>query len=239
MHFSGNAHSSTGWIDGLINEVYRLITLQGIVIDTLIFDFGGVLVDLQPEVSLRRFRELGIRDIDQMLNPYRQLGVFYDLEMGLVGRDKFVLRLNQHAGTALTDEAVNEAIKLFLKETPQYKFDYLDKLRKEYKIYILSNTNPYIMAYAHSPQFLPNTGRTLSDYVDKIYASCEMHAMKPDRAIYEQMIEDSALKPEQSLFIDDSTANLETASSLGLHTLLATNGVDWRADLENSLQQLQ
>ena len=68
-------------------------------------------MDLQPEVSLRRFRELGVQDIDEMLNPYRQLGVFHDLEMGLVGREEFVARLNEHAGTNLTDEEINEAIR--------------------------------------------------------------------------------------------------------------------------------
>ena len=206
------------------------------MIDTLVFDFGGVLVDLQPEVSLRRFRELGVQDIDEMLNPYRQLGVFHDLEMGLVGREEFVARLNEHAGTALTDEEINEAIMLFLKGVPQYKFDYLEQLRKQYKIYILSNTNPYIMAYAHSPHFLPSTGRTLSDYVDKIYASCDMQTMKPDRAIYEQMIADSGMVPERTLFIDDSTANLEAAAAFGLQTLLAVNGTDWRPALAARLQ---
>ena len=193
-------------------------------------------MDLQPEVSLRRFRELGVQDIDEMLNPYRQLGVFHDLEMGLVEREGFVARLNEHAGTALTDEEINEAIMLFLKEVPQYKFDYLEQLRKQYKIYILSNTNPYIMAYAHSPHFLPATRRTLSDYVDKVYASCEMQTMKPDRAIYEQMIADSGMVPERTLFIDDSTANLEAAAALGLQTLLAVNGSDWRPALEARLQ---
>ena len=193
-------------------------------------------MDLQPEVSLRRFRELGVQDIDEMLNPYRQLGVFHDLEMGLVGREEFVARLNEHAGTDLTDEQINEAIMLFLKGVPQYKFDYLEQLRKKYKIYILSNTNPYIMAYAHSPHFLPATGRTLSDYVDKVYASCEMQTMKPDRAIYEQMIADSGMVPERTLFIDDSTANLEAAAALGLQTLLAVNGTDWRPALAARLQ---
>lgn len=207
------------------------------MIDTLIFDFGGVLGHLQPEVSLRRFRELGVADIDEMLNPYRQRGVFHDLEMGLVGREEFVARLNEHAGTSLTDAQINEAVLLFMSEVPQYKFDYLDKLRQHYKLYILSNTNPYIMAYAHSPQFLPATGRTLSDYVDKIYASCDMHTMKPDRAIYEQMIADSGMVPERSLFIDDSEANLEAAAALGLQTLLAVNGADWRPALEARLQQ--
>ena len=109
-------------------------------------------MDLQPEVSLRRFRELGVQDIDEMLNPYRQLGVFHDLEMGLVGREGFVARLNEHAGTALTDEEINEAIMLFLKEVPQYKFDYLEQLRKQYKIYILSNTNPCLLYTSPSPR---------------------------------------------------------------------------------------
>ena len=208
------------------------------MIDTLIFDFGGVLVDLQPEVSLRRFRELGVRDIDEMLNPYRQQGVFHDLEMGLVSRAEFVDKLNEHAGTALTDAQIDEAILRFMGEVPQYKFDYLEELRKEYKLYILSNTNPFIMSYAHSAQFLPDRGRTLSDYVDKVYASCEMHTMKPDREIYEQMIADSGLVPERSLFIDDSAANLEAAASLGIHTLLAVNGADWREALRDKLHSI-
>ena len=63
-----------------------------------------------------------------------------------------------------------------------------------------------------------------------------MHTMKPDRAIYEQMIADSGMVPERTLFIDDSTANLEAASALGLQTLLAINATDWRPALEARLQ---
>jgi hypothetical protein len=63
-----------------------------------------------------------------------------------------------------------------------------------------------------------------------------MHTMKPDRAIYEQMIADSGMVPERTLFIDDSTDNLEAASALGLQTLLAVNGMDWHPDLAARLQ---
>ena len=89
-------------------------------------------MDLQPEVSLRRFRELGVQDIDEMLNPYRQLGVFHDLEMGLVGREGFVARLNEHAGTALTDEEINEAIMLFLKGVPQLSLIHISEPTRPY-----------------------------------------------------------------------------------------------------------
>lgn len=205
-------------------------------IDNVIFDFGGVLVDLRPEVSLARFRELGVSDIDEMLNPYRQYGVFHDLEMGLVGREGFASLLNQHADTNLTDADIEEAILLFIGNVSRYKFDYIDTLRPGRKVYILSNTNPYIMSYAHSDRFLPGSGRVLSDYVDKVYASCKMLTMKPDREIYEKMIADSGMLPEHSLFIDDSMANLEAAQAVGLQTLHVTNGSDWRPLLDELLR---
>lgn len=203
-------------------------------IKTVVFDLGGVLVHLSPEVSYKAFKELGVTDIETMLNPYRQKGLFYELEMGLIDKVEFVHKLSQHAGRSFTIEQIEQAFYRFLEQVPLYKFEYLEKLRSHKQVFILSNTNQFVMEFAHSKQFLPN-GRTLSSYVDRLYASNERHALKPDDEFFLKMIEDSQIDPAETLFIDDSIANIEAALSLGFQTLLAVNGEDWRGKLDEKL----
>lgn len=203
-------------------------------IKTVIFDFGGVLVNLHPQRSFDAFKHLGVADIETMLNPYRQKGFFFDLEMGHIDKVAFTEALSQHTGKKLEVSQIEEAIRLFLDPTPLYKLEYLESLRKHKQLFILSNTNEFVMDYVHSDAFLPGD-KTLIDYVDKVYASCEVHALKPDAEIYEILLNDSGIQASEALFIDDCIDNIEAANTLGFQTMLAFNGVDWREDLNKRL----
>lgn len=204
-------------------------------ISTVVFDFGGVLVDLQPEVSMAEFFRLGVQDITEMLNPYHQKGLFRELELGLVTPDVFAEKLSEHCHKTISREEIQKAMLLFLKETPLYKWEYLKSLREEKRILLLSNTNYFIMEYAHGNQFLP-TGN-IDHYIDKIYASNDLHCMKPDREIYLRLMEQEGVRADELLFIDDNRENIQTAHAMGWHTLHTTNETDWRKDLDEILSR--
>lgn len=206
------------------------------MIKTIVFDLGGVLIRLNREEALKRFEALGVPNVEEMLDPYLQSGYFLEVEDGRMTEQEFRSALSKLSGRTLSYDDIMNAYLGFLEEIPQYKFDFIDELRKEYTVHILSNTNPYVMDFAESPDFLPNH-RPLSSYCDHKFASCEMGVVKPHRAIFEQMIEEAQLTPSETLFIDDGPANIKTANELGFVTYCPENGADWREDIQAILQQ--
>ena len=113
--------------------------LQGI--DTLIIDFGGVLIDLDRQRCIDRFDELGITNVQAMLDVCHQQGFFLLHEKGLINDAEFRDEIRKMAGVSVTDTQIDEAWNSFLVGIPSYKLDLLLELRRRYKLYLLSNTN--------------------------------------------------------------------------------------------------
>ncbi len=103
----------------------------------------------------------------------------------------------------------------------------LEDLRKDYKVYLLSNTNPVIFGWALTPAFSPQ-GKGIDQFFDKMYTSYQIGYTKPSAGIYNFMLEDSGIIPSETLFIDDGKANIEMGEKLGMKTYLAENGEDFR-----------
>ncbi|WP_329904987.1 HAD family phosphatase [Porphyromonas pogonae] len=207
------------------------------MIKNIVFDLGGVLIHLNRDESVRRFEALGVKDADEMLDPYLQSGLFLKLEEGSLSGEEFREALKEHSKLEkLTHDDILYALKGFLEEVCIYKFDFIDKLRKDYRIFILSNTNPYIMEYAEGDDFLPG-GRKLSSFAEKVYASYQMKMVKPDKKIFEYMIKDGQIRPEETLFLDDSPANVKIADEMGFITYCPKNYEDWREPLKEILRQ--
>lgn len=203
-------------------------------IKNIVFDFGGVIIGVDRESAVKAFREIGVKEADSLLGEYHQQGIFQDVEDGKVDAETFRKELSRICGKELTYKEVENGWKGFITEVPQYKLDYLNELRKKYKVYILSNTNPYVMGWARSTDFTP-AGKPLDAYVDKIYTSYEAGSTKPDRGIFESMIKDSGLNPAETLFVDDGAANITIGKELGFITLQPLNAEDWRGKLEKLL----
>jgi haloacid dehalogenase superfamily, subfamily IA, variant 3 with third motif having DD or ED len=199
-------------------------------IKNIVFDFGGVIVNLCRETAVKKFVEIGVANADELLDAYHQVGLFLEVEDGTLTAEEFRVKLSAVAGKELTYEQVFQGWFGFVTDVPLYRLDYLLELRKKYKLYVLSNTNPYIMGWARSKGFTP-AGRPLDDYFDKIYTSYEIKIVKPERGIFEHMIQDAGLLPAETLFVDDGSANIKMAQELGMRTFQPINGEDWRDDL--------
>ena len=122
------------------------------MIQTIIFDFGGVIATLDGDEAKKRFSDLGVADVDRVLDPYRQQGFFGDLEEGKIGEEEFRRKLGEMCGRELTFDEVRHCWLGYMKELPFYKLDALKKLRRKgFRVVMLSNTNPYVMDWAESP----------------------------------------------------------------------------------------
>ena len=206
-------------------------------IKNIVFDLGGVLIDLSHDQAVRRFEEIGVVDAAQLLDPYEQKGIFLEVENGTITADEYCQKLREHTGKDLSYEEIKHAWLGFIVDVPPYKLDYLLKLRERYNVYLLSNTNPIIQeGWARTDQFSA-AGRPIGDYFDKMYTSYEVGVTKPDRKIFDYMIADSGLIPSETLFVDDAKSNVEVGRSFGFQTYQPANGEDWREAVDTILNQ--
>lgn len=183
-------------------------------ITTLIFDLGGVLVNLDWNRCVSNFKKIGIEEMSGLLSVTLQTGFVLDYEKGLITDAEFRDKLREYSSQTLTDEQIDEAWTSFLVDIPSEKLELLMKLKKKYRILMLSNTNNLSFSYCANHMFNVN-GYTLSDYFDKCYLSNQMHLCKPDAPIFEELLRDSALKAEECLFLDDGIHNIKAAEQLG------------------------
>ena len=206
------------------------------MIKDIVFDFGGVLTTIDTERALQRFRDLGVEEPEQYINSYCQKGPFFELENGDIDADEFCRRLGQICNREITFEQAKDAWLGFLVEIHTTLLEHLQTLRGNYRLSVLSNTNPFIQSWALTEDFTP-VDKSLADYFDMLFFSYRMHFSKPSREIYCKMLADGGMRAEETLFVDDSTKNIEAAREVGIRTLLVENGEDWREKLSNALAQ--
>ena len=195
-------------------------------ITTIIFDFGGVLLNLNMPACVDAFARLGYDKIDTLVDHYKQKGLFLLYEEGKISTDDFFIELQKIVGLHTSIEDLEQAYLSFLGDLPQEKLDMILELRKKYKIYMLSNINKFVFDYCKK-KFFYTDNHVFEDYFDKAYLSFEMNVCKPDNLIFEKMIQDANLTPEQCLFLDDGIKNIEAANSLGFNTHWVQRGEDF------------
>jgi putative hydrolase of the HAD superfamily len=196
-------------------------------IKVLLFDFGGVVVDIDRERAVQRFEEIGVEQADSLLNSYKQNGIFLQLEEGILTPGEFYNALCELAGKDIPSERIDYAWMGFFPSVNQDRLNFINELRKKYRVCLLSNTNPIIMEWARSAQF-SQEGKPLDTYFDKLYLSYQMGMVKPKHEIFEQILKSENVTPEHIMFFDDGPANIETASAMGFKTQLVEEGQDFR-----------
>lgn len=205
------------------------------MIKNLIFDFGGVIVDISRSEAVRRFEAIGIGNAEELLDKYHQKGIFLEVEEGKIDAGEFCRKLSDIAGKEISFEESKWAWLGFVVGVPLYRLNHLSELKQKYNLFILSNTNPFIMSWARSAEFT-SEGKPLDDYFHKLYLSYRIGVVKPQKEIFEYVIKDASLLPSETLFIDDGDANIEMGAALGFKTLKVVNRADWRNELQEMLQ---
>lgn len=190
-----------------------MISLKGI--KNIIFDFGGVLVDLEPQACLDAFTKLGLPQIVDYLTPYGHKGPFGKVENGDITLEEFRHEIKDIFGTNLTDIEIDDAWAAFLLNIPVNKMKMVHELAKKYRVFLLSNTNPI---HIRKLQEFEDNGFPVNECFEKLYLSYEIGLSKPGREIYEYVLNDAGLVAEETLLIDDGPANCETAKKLNIKT---------------------
>lgn len=200
-------------------------------IKKIAFDFGGVIIRQNQQQAVERFKQIGLLDAEERLGAYTQQGIFGQLEEGKITAEDFRWQLSLLIGRAVTIEDCSYAWRGYCDGLPQRNLEALQRLRREgYGLSILSNTNPFMMGWALSKDFDGN-GHSLADYVDALYLSYQMKVMKPSVEIFHRVLEAEGVRPEELLFVDDSSHNISAAQQLGIATFQPVNGEDWTEEL--------
>ena len=205
------------------------------MIKNILFDFGGIFMHIDREGPVAAFESLGVHDADELLDTYCQTGLFLLLESGRVSREEFVKRLNETYNISVTEQDIEQAVRRFITNVQEWKFDFLEEeIPSDVRVMLLSNTNNFIFPWVDEGTYLSN-GRSVSSYFERTFLSYRMGVCKPEPEIFEKIIDESEIKPEETLFIDDGRRNIQVANELGFVTYLSENGEDWRPVLRKML----
>lgn len=197
-------------------------------IKNILFDLGGVIISLNKQEALNRFTAIGFPNIEDYLGEFRQEGIFLEYEEGKISPEGFYKEFRKLCGNYnIAAEDIDNGWLGFLAGIPPYKFELLKELRKKYKVYLLSNTNPSVIKWASSEAFSPE-GLPIQAYFDKCYLSFEIGHAKPDREIFDFILADSGMIPSETLFLDDGKANIEIGKAIGFETCLVDQTEDLR-----------
>ena len=190
------------------------------MIKNLIFDFGGVIVDINPLLVGQSFKKLGIKNVDEVHQKAVSKGLYLGLEKGLITTAEFRDELRAISGIKLTDLQIDNAWNSMIIRFPKSRFELLKQLKKNYKIYLLSNTNE--IHYQYFNQYLvDNLGVScLDDFFTECFYSHRMKLRKPNPLIYIKMIEATGIDPAKTLYIDDLAENIEAARELGFQGII-------------------
>lgn len=194
-------------------------------ITTVVFDLGGVIIDLVPERCVEAYHKLGFKDVERYLDRFVQAGMFLDLECGRITAAEFFDMLRPLCPLASTDKEIQDAFLAFLKGLPTERLAALRALRQRKNILALSNTNA-VMFHSRLKELFEQEGLHFHDYFHSAVLSFEEGYCKPDPRIFHTLLTRFNLKGEATLFIDDSEKNCEAARNCGLQALHLAPGTE-------------
>jgi glucose-1-phosphatase len=183
----------------------------------IIFDFGGVICDIDVRLTEKAFMELGLKKFDKEHSIKNSVGLFEDIETGKITPKQFRDALRTFLVNPVSDEQLDHAWNALLMEIPEPRIRLLEALRTHYHIFLLSNTTKiHYDCYAGKlkKQFGYNS---FEDLFEKAWFSYNIGLKKPSLQIFEYVLRDGHLDPAETLFIDDTLMHVEGARKAGIH----------------------
>ena len=193
-------------------------------IDTLIFDFGGVIINLDYSKPVDEFKKLGILNSKKLYSKKEQTKLFDSLECGQISDENFLNEIRKKSNTNDL-ELIKKAWNSILLNIPKERVHLLKKLSSKYKIFLLSNTNSI-----HLKEIISSYGekkwRNFISIFNDVYFSNQIGMRKPNEDVFFYLIKKNKLDVSKTLFIDDSPQHIKTAKKIGFKTYHLTDKED-------------
>ena len=194
------------------------------MINTIIFDFGDIFINLEHQKAVTEFQKLGL---EMWHDDLKQQNSFF--EIGKISENQFLESFQKHIPNASLTQ-IRSAWNSLIGDFPEQRLEFLQILSQKYRLFLLSNTDAI-----HIQHFEEKVGLSFSSNFyqcfEKVYFSFEIGMRKPDEAIFKHLIKNHNLSEKRTLFIDDKSENTSTAQKLGLNIWNLQVGLEDVVDL--------
>ena len=186
-------------------------------IKNLIFDLGGVILNIESNLTRQAFTRLGVPDVDILFPHDSEIELFTAYETGKISSSDFRKHLKALMFIdSISDVDFDAAWNAMLLDLPPKNLAYIKQLSQRYRTFLYSNTNEIHLTEVFNIARRSSGIESFADYFEREYYSCRMGMRKPDPASFEEILQQNQLVAEETLFIDDSPANIAGAKSVGI-----------------------
>lgn len=189
----------------------------------LIFDIGDVIVDIDYIVTIGEFQKLAVVDFSEIVSYNKQSNIFDQFEKGKITAQEFRDGLKQFLKAGTSDEDINKAWNSILIHYPEQKITLLKELKTQYRTFALSNINEIHVHSIDEAARAQFGVQSFGDFFHHAYYSNEVGYRKPEKEIYELVLQKENLIAGETFFVDDKAENVEAAKTLGIQAYQLTD----------------
>ena len=204
----------------------------------IIFDLGGVILNIDYQLTSKAFKQLGVNNFDELYSQKEQIQLFDELETGKIDNNAFFDRFNVLLNTSLSHQQIEVAWNAMLLDWPIRRLQILQQLQNQFDLFLLSNTNSI-----HEAAFTKSLEQThglssIALFFDNAYFSHRLGLRKPDTRTFEHILQKHQLNPSETLFIDDSIQHINAADSIGIKTIFLDKGMTIEKDIFKPISEI-
>lgn len=203
-------------------------------IKNIILDLGGVIINLDIPKTISAFNLIAPSNFETIYTQLQQTPLFDEFDKGLISEEDFFKGLNKALQVNCTQQQLINAWNAMLLDFPQHRLDLLKKLKTNYRLFLLSNTNETHVTEFEKQLQQVNGYQNLEPFFEKVYYSCRMGMRKPDVEIFEQVLKENNLNASETVFIDDTIHHINGALKAGINAYLLPKN----KELEDLLKEL-
>ena len=204
-------------------------------IKNIIFDLGGVIINLDVPKTINSFVNLGFTNFSSLYTQANQISAFDAFDKGTISPNDFFKELKNVLNTDIDRKELITAWNAMLLDFPEHRLRVLQQIKKQYRTFLLSNTNEtHVTAFEQILQQQHGISN-LNNYFEKVYYSCRVKMRKPDSEIFKHVLSENNLIAEETVFIDDSEQHIKGALKLGIQAFL----LDKEKDIVVLLKELK
>lgn len=185
-------------------------------IKNIIFDLGGVILNIDFKKTNEAFHLLGLKDFGQYINQFHISDLFLRYETGQIDDLEFIDNVAKLSDAPMSKDQIVEAWNALLLDFPKERIELLKKIKSDYRTFLLSNTNS-LHLQEYNKRLHNEQGFYVEDLFEKAYYSHVVKMRKPHSEIFQLVLDENNLIPSETLFIDDTYSNFEEAQSLGIN----------------------
>ena len=203
-------------------------------IKNIIFDLGGVILDLNYQATIDAFVEMGIKDFSNLYSQKEQKQIFDDFEIGKINSNQFISSIQSLSQNSISKDEIINAWNAMLIEINPEKLDYLLSLKERFRIFLLSNTNEIHISKFEGVLAKKNELKKFYDCFEKVHYSSRLSLRKPNVDCFKTVLNINNLNASETIFIDDSIQHIEGALKCGIKAYLFPQNYiiqDWLPDI--------